>query len=77
MLMEGIALNSTADVKTPANGKPGAKIGNRTECALLQLCLDMGCDWQHERQSTRMLRVFPFSSDRKRMSVLTLPEGAQ
>ena len=51
------------------------KVGNRTECALLQLTESLGVSYAEVREAAapRVLRQFPFSSDRKRMS--TLLEG--
>ncbi len=51
------------------------KVGNRTECALLQLTESLGVSYAEVREAAapRVMRQFPFSSDRKRMS--TLLEG--
>ena len=54
------------------------KVGNRTECALLALSESLGVAYAELRSQNQphVLRVFPFSSERKRMSTLTfLPEA--
>ena len=50
------------------------RVGNRTECALLQLTSDLGGDIEGLRKGRRSLRTFPFSSERKRSS--TIVSGA-
>lgn len=49
------------------------KVGNRTECALLALTEALGADYELIRARTRVERVFPFTSDRKRMTSITRP----
>jgi magnesium-transporting ATPase (P-type) len=52
------------------------KVGNRTECALLALTEALGADYEAIRENTQTLRVFPFTSDTKRMtSVTRYPSG--
>jgi len=51
------------------------KVGNRTECALLELCGALGGDYTRVRSGHELIRRFPFSSDRKRMSSLTFNPG--
>lgn len=51
------------------------KVGNRTECALLQLCNGLGGSYARLRSSHELVRRYPFSSDRKRMSSLTYNPG--
>ena len=50
-------------------------VGNRTECGLLQLVSGLGADYAAARQQADLLRVLPFSSERKRMSTLTRQPG--
>ena len=52
------------------------KVGNRTECALLQLALGLGANYEDIREQADQLRVLPFSSDRKRMSVIVAEPGS-
>ena len=49
------------------------RVGNRTECALLQLVMDLGGSIEALRESQFTLRTHPFSSERKRMSTLVSP----
>lgn len=51
------------------------KVGNRTECALLELCSGLGGSYSRLRSSHELVRRYPFSSDRKRMSSLTYNPG--
>lgn len=51
------------------------KIGNRTECALLELCSHLGANYSRIRSEQQVVRRFPFSSDRKRMSTLAFNPG--
>ena len=51
------------------------KVGNRTECALLELCSGLGGSWTRIRAGHELVRRYPFSSDRKRMSSLTFNPG--
>lgn len=53
------------------------KVGNRTECALLELCVALGGSYTRIRAGHDLVRRFPFSSDRKRMSSLTFSPGGR
>ena len=64
LLGEIISLNSTAEI---ANGE---HLGNKTECAMLDMISRMQMQYQRIRQSKNIIKVFPFSSARKRMSVV-------
>ena len=46
------------------------RVGNRTECALLQLAADLGGSVDGLRGGRRSMRTFPFTSERKRMSTV-------
>lgn len=59
-----------------AVGGETALIGNRTECGLLQLASALGADYAAVRQEQQTLKVFPFTSERKRMSTITCQPGA-
>jgi len=81
----GLGLNTTASLSEDlhADGKPKV-IGNKTEGALLLLLKDAGDDVSAARAAGLSLttdRTFPFSSDKKRGSVLVAvpnhPKGAQ
>eukprot|EP00123_Amoebidium_parasiticum_P009347 comp19411_c0_seq1/m.22487 comp19411_c0_seq1/g.22487 ORF comp19411_c0_seq1/g.22487 comp19411_c0_seq1/m.22487 type:complete len:1074 (-) comp19411_c0_seq1:497-3718(-) len=64
LLGEGVAVNSSAYIEGTEH------IGSKTECALLQLAVDMGIDYRQVRADHPALRLLPFSSDRKRMSTV-------
>lgn len=52
------------------------KIGNRTECAILEMAHGLGGDMSPSAQQDHVLKAFPFSSERKRMSTLVaIPKG--
>lgn len=46
------------------------QIGNKTECALLELAYKLGYDFKELRKKDHIVRAFPFSSLRKRMTSL-------
>jgi magnesium-transporting ATPase (P-type) len=51
-----------------------SRVGSRTECALLEFIGNMGANYRALRGESPTLRIFPFSSDRKRMStVVSMP----
>ncbi|KAK9828539.1 hypothetical protein WJX72_000653 [[Myrmecia] bisecta] len=75
LLCDSIALNSTANIKAQAGTAELVKVGNRTECAMLALVHDLGGDIEQIRGQNKLLRVFPFSSDRKRMTSITYQDG--
>jgi Ca2+ transporting ATPase len=80
---QSIALNSgvTSRVEKDPKGGPLIYNGNKTECALLGILLDLDQDCDHIRQMPQFQypngkKAFPFNSARKRMSfVHQLPVG--
>mmetsp|Transcript_16664 Transcript_16664/g.65081 ORF Transcript_16664/g.65081 Transcript_16664/m.65081 type:complete len:961 (-) Transcript_16664:40-2922(-) len=75
LLCTGISINSTGRLEETAEGGC-QQIGNKTECALLQLAKDLGHSYESTRAELEKTHVFTFSSDRKRMSTLVpLPDG--
>ncbi len=52
------------------------RVGNRTECALLELCSKLGVELGPLQQAHQIVQVYPFSSDRKRMTSITFQTGA-
>lgn len=71
ILCEGIAVNSTADLlEGSGSSGPATVVGNKTEGALLSFVHSCGIDYRDERRSSRITRVIPFSSERKRMTVV-------
>ena len=74
MLSEGVAVNSTADIKLNPASKLYDHIGNSTDCALLTLTTELGFDYSEIRGKFRetgsIVKLFPFSSARKRSTVI-------
>ncbi|RHY15750.1 hypothetical protein DYB35_005576 [Aphanomyces astaci] len=67
----GVALNSTAEILPPKT--PGGQFehtGNKTECALLTFCKDLGVDYSSVRKDNPVCHMLTFSSKKKRMSVV-------
>jgi Ca2+ transporting ATPase len=66
---EAVCANSTA---RPEKSEDGAwkQVGNKTECALIELANKFDCDYQNYRDSDNNLRIVPFSSKRKMMSTV-------
>ena len=52
------------------------RVGNRTECALLELCSKLGVEVGPLQEGHQIVQVYPFSSDRKRMTSITFQSGA-
>lgn len=84
MFMECISLCSgktTSVVDNPATPGYREYLGNKTECALLNMMMDMGHDCNRIRNNPAFNfpsgeRLFTFTSAKKRMSiVIKLPEG--
>ncbi|OWZ02861.1 Calcium-translocating P-type ATPase [Phytophthora megakarya] len=78
-LCEGIALNSTAELLPPDDtDTPRKALGSQTEGALLAFaaaCNNGAFDYAELRTNANIRRVVPFSSDRKRMSVVVPRAG--
>eukprot|EP00732_Lithocolla_globosa_P001643 Lithocolla_globosa_v1_NODE_856_length_3177_cov_20.386611.p1 type:complete len:999 gc:universal NODE_856_length_3177_cov_20.386611:3080-84(-) len=68
-LIEGIAINSTADEASNAQGKI-TFVGSKTECALLEMIASLGGSYQQIRNNNDIVHMYPFSSARKRMSCM-------
>ncbi|CAN1274439.1 Calcium-transporting ATPase 1, partial [Linum perenne] len=75
ILLESIFNNTGGDVVV--NGAKKVEIlGTPTETALLELGLNLGGDFKAERERSKIIKVEPFNSTKKRMAVvLELPEG--
>ncbi|GMI77132.1 autoinhibited Ca2+-ATPase 11 [Hibiscus trionum] len=75
ILLRAIFLNSSAEVVKGENGK-NSILGTPTETALLEFGLLLSSDHDAYRRQSKILKVEPFNSDRKKMSVLVaLPDG--
>ncbi len=44
--------------------------GNKTECALLETAFRMGYDYEKFRNRDKIKKIFPFSSERKKMATV-------
>ena len=73
LLSLGICNNSNANPKFVQEGKQALRIeqnGNKTECALLEVAYRMGYDYEKFRSRDRIKKIFPFSSERKKMATV-------
>ncbi|CAK88204.1 unnamed protein product (macronuclear) [Paramecium tetraurelia] len=70
LLCEGICLNSIARPQIDQNGR-FEHIGNKTECALLELAHKFGYDFRQIRQNMgeKIKKNFPFNSEKKQMTI--------
>lgn len=57
------------------NRLTSVQIGNKTECAILELAYKLGYDFKQLRKKDYIVRAFPFSSLRKRMTSLYQLKG--
>ena len=74
----GICQNSNATpqiTKQPNGTLLINQIGNKTECALLELAYKLGYPYREFRNKDKMLKVFPFSSKIKSMSTIADIDG--
>ncbi|XP_010938957.1 calcium-transporting ATPase 10, plasma membrane-type [Elaeis guineensis] len=75
ILLQSIFNNTGGEVVVNQDGKLEI-LGTPTESALLEFALSLGGDFQAVRQETKLVKVEPFNSTKKRMGVvLQLPEG--
>ncbi|ONM01685.1 Calcium-transporting ATPase 2 plasma membrane-type [Zea mays] len=74
-LLESIFNNTGGEVVINQDGKYQI-LGTPTETALLEFALSLGGDFKAKRDETKIVKVEPFNSTKKRMSViLELPGG--
>ncbi|XP_062203577.1 calcium-transporting ATPase 10, plasma membrane-type [Phragmites australis] len=74
-LLESIFNNTGGEVVINQDGKYQI-LGTPTETALLQFALSLGGNFKAKRDETKIMKVEPFNSTKKRMSViLELPGG--
>lgn len=75
VLKQSIFNNTGGEVVINQSGKLEI-LGTPTETALLEFGLSLGGDFQVVRQETKIVKVEPFNSEKKRMGVvLELPQG--
>ncbi|KAJ7944521.1 Calcium-transporting ATPase [Quillaja saponaria] len=76
LLLQSIFNNTGGEVVVNKRGKREI-LGTPTDTALLEFGLSLGGDFHAERQTSKIVKVEPFNSVKKRMSVvLELPEGS-
>lgn len=69
LLCEGICLNTTAN-PVIEDGIPIEQLGNKTECALLELAHTLKFKYKQVRGQIKVVRSVPFSSSRKKMTTV-------
>lgn len=75
VLLQGIFECTGSEVVKDKNGKTSI-LGTPTESAILQYGLDLGGDFNATRSEIKMLKMEPFNSAKKKMSVIVaLPDG--
>lgn len=75
LLLQSIFNNTGGEVVANKKGKAEI-LGTPTETALLEFALSLGGDFHGERQASKLIKVEPFNSTKKRMGVvLELPNG--
>jgi magnesium-transporting ATPase (P-type) len=64
--------NSNANPKITVHGHKieFEQIGNKTECAILEMIYKLGTDYRKSRDKNKIVKNFPFSSARKKMTTL-------
>lgn len=72
-LIQGCAVNSTAFIQK--SGEEEILVGSKTECALLLMTRALGADYKAERKQVEIVKQWPFSSLKKRMSTLIKFKG--
>lgn len=73
LLSLGICNNSNANpkfVQDKGNSLKIEQIGNKTECALLEVAYRMGYDYEKFRNRDRIRKILPFSSEKKKMATV-------
>jgi Ca2+-transporting ATPase len=75
LMLQSIFNNTGGEVVVNKDGRYEI-LGTPTDTALLEFGLSLGGDFQAERQASKLVKVEPFNSVKKRMGVvLELPEG--
>ncbi|TXG52529.1 hypothetical protein EZV62_021698 [Acer yangbiense] len=75
ILLQSIFNNTGGEVVMSESNKTEI-LGTPTETAILEFGLQLGGDFQAEREASKIVKVEPFNSAKKRMGVvLELPEG--
>ncbi|XP_010523745.1 PREDICTED: putative calcium-transporting ATPase 11, plasma membrane-type [Tarenaya hassleriana] len=72
VLLQAIFQNTGSEVVTDKEGNTQI-LGSPTERAILEFGLLLGGDFHSQRREHKILKIEPFNSDKKKMSVLTAP----
>ncbi|XP_050231157.1 putative calcium-transporting ATPase 11, plasma membrane-type [Mercurialis annua] len=76
IFLQAIFQNTAAEVVKGKDGKTNSILGSPTETAILEFGLNLGGDFRIHRNESEIVKVEPFNSDKKKMSVLvTLPNN--
>lgn len=67
--------NATPEIKEENGVLKNVQIGNKTECALLELAYKLGFNYREHRNKDNIIKVFPFSSAIKSMSTIASFNG--
>lgn len=77
IVLQSIFNNTGGEIVVNEAGKREI-LGTPTDAALLEFALSLGGDFQAVRQASKLVKVEPFNSTKKRMAVvLELPEGGK
>ena len=60
--------NASPTIVRQGNDVSNNQVGNKTECALLEMAFRMGYDFKKFRNRDNQIKVFPFSSEKKKMA---------
>lgn len=62
--------NASPTIAFKGNDVINNQIGNKTDCALLEMAFRMGYDYKKFRNRDQQLKVLPFSSEKKKMATV-------
>lgn len=76
MLCLSVCNNTSASpsISRQGNDVTNNQVGNKTECALLEMAFRMGYDYKKFRNRDNQLKIFPFSSEKKKMATVYADE---
>ena len=63
-------INASPTLTVKGNNVINKQIGNKTDCGLLEMAFRMGYDYKQFRNRDQQLKVFPFSSSKKKMATV-------
>ena len=62
--------NASPTIVYKGNDVFNNQVGNKTDCALLEMAFRMGYDYKKFRNRDQMAKIFPFSSEKKKMATV-------